>query len=132
MTLKDILDIEDFGEKTFRDNKYTERISVCNDIYEAVKETAKSLTKEQALLVESCADKLRFAEDKQDYKISALKIAETRDLLENIESDNENFTHALALLKIKSDEICEEYGLNEIDASEQVLEDIEFVSSIIK
>lgn len=132
MTIKDVLDIEEFGEKNFRDMKYTERLSECENIYDAVKETAKMLTKDQASLVESCANKLRFIEDKQDYKTAALKIAETRELMEDVESDDENFTHALALLKIKSDEICEEYGLSEIDASDEVLDDISFVSGIVK
>ena len=132
MTLKDVLDIESFGEEKFKENKYIESLSECSDVYDIIKKTSKSLYKEESELVESCANKLKYIEEKQDYKTAALKIAETRDLLEGVESSDENFTHALAALKIKADELCEEYELNPIEMPENVIEDIDFISGIIK
>ena len=133
MTLKDILDYESLGDKKYKEKKYIESLSECSDVYSAIRKTASTLPNEQRDIVESFADKLEFAEKKNDYKTSALKVSEIRDLMERAEySDNENYIHALAFLKNKLDELCEDFGLNPIDFPEEINEDCDFVSEIIK
>ena len=133
MTINDILEFESLGDKKYKEKKYIESLSECSDVYSAVRKTASTLPNEQRDLVESCAEKLEFAERKNDYKTTALKVSEVRRLLEEVDcSDSENFTHALAFLKNKADELCEDFSLNPIDFPEEINEDCDFVSEIIK
>lgn len=133
MTLQDILDYESLGDKKYKETKYIESLSECSDIYSAVRKTAATLSGAQRDLVESVANKLEFAEKKNDYKIAALKVSEIRDLVENADCcDEENYIHAMAFLKNKADELCEDFGLNPISFQDEIYEDCNFVSEIIK
>ena len=133
MTLADILEYESLGDKKYKEKKYIESLSECSDVYSAIRKTASTLPNEQRYLVESAAEKLEFIEKKNDYRTAALKVSEIRSLLEGIEcDDNYNYTHALAFLKNKADELCEDFGLNPIDFPEEIYEDCNFVSEIIK
>lgn len=133
MTLADILEYESLGDKKYKEKKYIESLSECSDVYSAIRKTASTLPNEQRDLVESAAEKLEFIEKKNDYRTAALKVSEIRDLLEGIGcDDNKNYTHALAFLKNKADELCEDFGLNPINFPEEIYEDCGFVSEIIK
>lgn len=133
MTLQDILDYESLGDKKYKETKYIESLSECSDIYSAARKTATTLSEPQRDLVESVADKLEFAEKQNDYKIAALKVSEIRDLVENADyCDEENYIHAMAFLKNKADELCENFDLNPISFQDEIYEDCGFVSEIIK